>query len=150
MMTSIAFKLYQLKYGEGVCNIELVEDMEVSDFLHQVYPAGTKNNLDLKVLEEYGLAVNVAKLLQGQGKFVLSAPQGGMVNVFCGRIPNLRTVSAKIIIDRSTVRFLAGWLSPFLSFTEGSPIAAARVKESVVNTTTLLNIYFCGELIPLP
>lgn len=145
----MAFRMSQMKYGKGVCNIEFV-DIEVLDYLPHAYQAGTKDKLDLGVLEEYGLAINFAKILKGHEEFVLSVPQGDMVNVFCGRIPELRTVQAKIIIERSTVKFLAGGFNSFLSLTEGYPVAAAHVRESVGQGVTLLRIYFCEKVIPAP
>lgn len=146
--TSIASKMSQMRYGEGVYNIEF-DGIEVRDFLSHAYPEGIEKELRLEALEKYGLAVNFARRLQEYKKFVLSAPQSGVANIFCGQIPGLPAARAKIVIDNSTFDFLAGGFESFLSLKEGNPIAVARVEESGEQNNVLVLVYFFGKVRPV-
>lgn len=155
MMTGMAFRMSQMKYGKGLCNIEFCKEIEVRNFLLQAYPAGVEKELNLEALEQYGLAVNFAKLLQGHEEFVisdtLSSPSGEVVNVYCGHIPELPTLPARIVVDESTVKFLAGGFNSFLSLKEGYPVASARIEDPLDDSGHILyKIYFCERVIPVP
>lgn len=146
----VAFTINQAKYGKGECNIE-ISGIEVMDFMSHAYPGGIGNELDMDVLERYGLAISFARLLKGQEDFLLSMLFGKERNVYCGHILGLPVLKAKIIIDSSTVEFLAGGFNSFMSLSDGHPIAAAYVKG--INSGGAgkpLEIYFRKRVIPAP
>jgi hypothetical protein len=140
------------KYGKREYNIIAYRiDFRDKDFLPHTYPGGIGTDPDIDVLEMYGLAVNFAKKLQNHEKFTLSTPFNKERNVYCGHIVGLPTLLAEIVVDRSTVEFLAGGLNSFLSLSDGFPIASAYVKgfcPSYVGTP--LGIFFRKKVIPVP
>lgn len=148
--SSLAFTVNEAKYGKGEYNIEF-SGIEVRDFLSHAYPGGIGGELEISVLEKYGLAVNFARILQGHEDFALSVPFGKERNVYCGHIHDLPTLYGKIIIDRSTVEVLARGFNSFLSLRDGYPIASLWVKGFTATAQrTPLEVYFRGRVIPAP
>lgn len=152
MNPEIAFMLSQGKYGKGEYNIIVCGiDFRDRDFLPHIYPGGIGSEPDIDILERYGLAVNFAKKLQSYEKFALSTSFNKERNVYCGHITGLPTFRAEVVVDRSTVEFLAGGLNSFLSFLVGSPIASAYVKGFHRSSTMEpLGICFRKTVIPAP
>lgn len=153
--SSLAFTVNQAKYGKGEHNIEICGIEVCKNFFHQAYPQGAEKEVNLDVLEKYGLAVNFARILHGNEEFVLSVPRhsssfGKVYNVFSGNIPDLPLTPAKIVVDSSTVRFLAEGFNSFLSLKDGYPTAAARVVESYEDRRIIYKIFFCEKVIPVP
>ena len=154
MDSRFAFKINQPTYGKGEYNIEF-GGFEVRDFLSPAYPQGIEGNLNVEVVEMYGLAINFARILIGQKDFVLTESFGKILlfgntrNVFCGHIPELPTLHAKIIIDSRTVKFLAGGSRSFFILMEGSPVATALVPRFSEQPDALCEVYFCQKLTPV-
>lgn len=147
--SKIAFTVNQAKYGEGEYNIE-VRGIDVRDFLSYAYPGDIGHELDIDVLERYGLAANFARILQGQEVFTLSVSFGKERNVYCGHILGLPTLNAKIVVDSSTVEFLAGGFNSFMSLLDGHPTASAYVKGFHSGCiSTPIEIYFRKKVIPI-
>lgn len=148
--SALAFTINQAKYGKGEYNIKLC-DVVVRDFILHVHPKGIGNKLDIDALEKYGLAIHFAKMLLRQEEFSLSALFGKERNVYCGHILDLATLKAVIVIDRSTVEFLAGGDNSFLSLSDGHPIASAYVKGfGHFSVSNPIEIYFRKKVIPAP
>jgi len=146
-MTSIASRISQIKYGEGVCNIVIIgTKVNELDFRANVYPDGIEKEPNQEAIEKYGLAVKFARILREYKEFFLSAPQSGVANIFCGLIIWKRIVPAMIVIDNSTLDFLAGGPESSLSLKEGHPMAVARIVES---GDTPIEVYFFDKVRPL-
>lgn len=152
MADSILDPKIQAKYGKAEYNIIAYRiDFRDKDFLPHIYPGGIGTDPDIDVVERYGLAVNFAKKLQNYEKFTLSTSINKKRNVYCGHIIGLPTFLAEIVVDRSTVEFLAGGLNSFLSFSDGFPIASACVngfRPSFIGAP--LGIFFRKKVILVP
>ncbi|OHA79002.1 MAG: hypothetical protein A3B07_01755 [Candidatus Yonathbacteria bacterium RIFCSPLOWO2_01_FULL_43_27] len=152
MADSILDSKIQAKYGKREYNIIVYRiDFRDKDFLPRAYPGGIGTDPDIDVLERCGLAVSFAKKLQNYEKFTLSTSFNKERNVYCGHIIGLPTLLAEIVVDCSTVEFLAGGLNSFLSLSDGLPIAPAWVKDFRPPFISMpLGIFFRKKVIPVP
>lgn len=142
--------LNQMTYGKVEYSIE-ISDIVVRDFLLHAHPGGIGNKLDINVVERYGLAIHFAKMLLGQKEFSLAVPFGKERNVYFGHVHGLPIFTAEIVIDNSTVEFLAEGFGSFLLLKNGRPTAAAYVKGlNSGKTDKPLEIYFRKSVIPAP
>lgn len=147
MDSNLRFTLNQPKYG----NVEYIVDIvnvrvEKENLLSEAFPEGIGNELKNDAVVRYGFAIAFANKLLQQGEFALSVLTSERDRVvYLGHVPvATETLQAVIVIDRTTVDFIAGGDKTFFSLTEGCPIAIAKVRGNFHKKDGKpFEIYFC-------